>query len=776
MNIRLFSTLLLACLCTLTVACGDSNTTPPGTSDVLVGSDVTFPDTTGSDSTVCTPDCVGKVCGDDGCGGSCGTCVGGTSCGADGQCQAACVPDCTDKNCGGDGCGGFCGECGVGLTCSESGVCESACVPQCDGKVCGDDGCGGVCGQCAVGETCTNGSCEGASGECGDVTYEGCCDNGVLKSCDNGLQEADCGPDNTCGWNAEGSYYDCGFEGADPSGANPINCGEECVPSCFGKFCGSDGCGGSCGECGEGQACTEAGVCEDCTASCDGKTCGDDGCGGSCGACDDGFNCEDGTCVDPNAECGGITYEGCCNNGVLKYCENGLQEVDCVGLGSTCGWNADDGAYFCGSEGADPSGTFPIDCAACVPDCSAKFCGDDGCGGSCGECADGESCNAQFQCEGVICTPDCEGKECGADGCGGQCGPDCGIGNFCDANGQCQACVPQCDGKSCGPDSCGGSCGTCGDGQTCDGDGQCVDGPCVADCEGKVCGSDGCGGTCGECDGGLTCSEGACVESASCEGLCGSYDAENNCQCDDFCFFIGDCCDDVCTTCADIFEDQCCEPSCEGKQCGDDGCGGSCGEPCAEGSYCNAEFQCVEEVCEPQCEGKQCGADGCGGTCGICDDNQGCTEDGQCVESAPELSGTWVNTYTFETPQAPYLDCQLTRNISSVGPSDVLCENCDYAWTVLITPSGTDCGEWIGEVEESTTQMGLDVASGDLYLINDETGAWGLFAGEGTVVGNVYTGSFSTGPVYYIDMNESGDYDEGEALDLTVQIGLTWTN
>ena len=290
MNIRLFSTLLLACLCTLTVACGDSNTTPPGTSDVLVGSDVTFPDTTGSDSTVCTPDCVGKVCGDDGCGGSCGTCVGGTSCGADGQCQAACVPDCTDKNCGGDGCGGFCGECGVGLTCSESGVCESACVPQCDGKVCGDDGCGGVCGQCAVGETCTNGSCEGASGECGDVTYEGCCDNGVLKYCDNGLQEADCGPDNTCGWNAEGSYYDCGFEGADPSGANPINCGEECVPSCFGKFCGPDGCGGSCGECGDGFVCKADGLCED---PCGNGLCevGETpyACPGDCGEC---FNTE----------------------------------------------------------------------------------------------------------------------------------------------------------------------------------------------------------------------------------------------------------------------------------------------------------------------------------------------------------------------------------------------------------------------------------------------------------------------------------------------------
>ena len=37
-----------------------------------------------------------------------------------------------------------------------------------------------------------------------------------------------------------------------------------------------------------------------------------------------------------------------------------------------------------------------------------------------------------------------------------------------------------------------------------------------------------------------------------------------------------------------------CESSCDGKVCGDDGCGGSCGD-CAEGSACTATGQCVEE-------------------------------------------------------------------------------------------------------------------------------------------------------------------------------------
>jgi hypothetical protein len=34
-----------------------------------------------------------------------------------------------------------------------------------------------------------------------------------------------------------------------------------CVPSCGGKECGPDGCGGTCGGCPQGMSCTGAGVC-----------------------------------------------------------------------------------------------------------------------------------------------------------------------------------------------------------------------------------------------------------------------------------------------------------------------------------------------------------------------------------------------------------------------------------------------------------------------------------------------------------------------------------
>lgn len=76
-------------------------------------------------------------------------------------------------------------------------------------------------------------------------------------------------------------------------------------------------------------------------------------------------------------------------------------------------------------------------------------------------------------------------------------------------------------------------------------------------------------------------------------------------------------------------EENVCQPQCGGKQCGPDGCGGSCGVcPCEECSP-NATA-CIDEVCVPQngecCDVVEClascGADKdcmvqCGGTCDI---------------------------------------------------------------------------------------------------------------------------------------------------------------
>ena len=85
----------------------------------------------------------------------------------------------------------------------------------------------------------------------------------------------------------------------------------------------------------------------------------------------------------------------------------------------------------------------------------------------------------------------------------------------------------------------------------------------------------------------------------------------------------------------------CC--GCGGRNCGDDGCGSSCGtctapQTCGGGGtagVCGAS-------CTPDCAGKNCGSDGCGGSCGTCTAPQACGGGGSpgvCGACTPSCSG-----------------------------------------------------------------------------------------------------------------------------------------
>jgi len=126
-----------------------------------------------------------------------------------------------------------------------------------------------------------------------------------------------------------------------------------------------------------------------------------------------------------------------------------------------------------------------------------------------------------------------------------------------------------------------------------------------------------------------------------------------------------------------------CEPSCSSRNCGPDGCGGSCGTcaadqectaagvcfggpgcdtsanggcggcacqacVCARDPYCcdgSWDLTCIGEcmadcggcgACTPLCSGRACGPDGCGGSCGACPGGRTCSADGLCVAPPPE--------------------------------------------------------------------------------------------------------------------------------------------
>ena len=298
------------------------------------------PDALDVDTTPCSPNCEGKVCGSDGCGGDCGTCEPGQGCNGSGQCgskQITCTPDCVP-----------CKACTSQEDCSESEICQvvmagsyclttcltdsdcalgescigNTCTPfkSCAPKECGPDGCGGICGECDEGSICSSGKCNsGAEEGCGDIPAGvGCCDGDTHKVCEFlSVKTTDCAELGfTCGWNNLHAMYSCGFEGSSPLPQYPKQCGEVCVPDCEGKGCGTDGCGGSCGECAEGEVCSDESMC--CSPNCEGKSCGEsDGCGGTCTACPEGEICRDDTnvCCKPcceGKECGGNCCGGNC--------------------------------------------------------------------------------------------------------------------------------------------------------------------------------------------------------------------------------------------------------------------------------------------------------------------------------------------------------------------------------------------------------------------------------------------------------------------------------
>jgi hypothetical protein len=197
---------------------------------------------------------------------------------------------------------------------------------------------------------------------------------------------------------------------------------EPCVPSCVGRQCGNDGCGGSCGECMSPSFCDPDGLCQShwgngCTTS---EDCGS----GICLRYSDGTGyCSKRDCLD-NESCAnyapGETAEMCCVDvgGEFKVCLKIDPGYSCGNQDRTCGQSCvgqmdsacdPDHACLSGSSVycSHPCVTNPDcdDCQAEDPDTTFQ------CmviGGSDSYCiaANGATCTASSQCDpGEACTP-----------------------------------------------------------------------------------------------------------------------------------------------------------------------------------------------------------------------------------------------------------------------------------------------------------------------------------------------------------------------------------
>lgn len=216
----------------------------------------------------------------------------------------------------------------------------------------------------------------------------------------------------------------------------------QCVPSCSGRSCGNDGCGGSCGNCNSGQLCSQNGTCvnpvcstnNDCN---DSNPCSEDVClypGTSLAACSNstptGYseNCsgftEYGSCVFSNGVPTALCSTGTCRVGtrrvcsgtVLQNCESQDPRLDyCANKCEGEPDNFNTGACLGGSAGVcrgTGNGSACVymgetkTCAAALNWPAGSFIGSAGCNGNC----TGYDTSA---CEPVVCDglrpPDPEG-------------------------------------------------------------------------------------------------------------------------------------------------------------------------------------------------------------------------------------------------------------------------------------------------------------------------------------------------------------------------------
>ena len=581
------------------------------------------------DDNDCTED---KCTGEDGCGNEV---LESGDCSNDDPCTVA--DHCVDGTCIGDPV-----ECEddnpcTDNACTETGGCE---YPPNEDSC--DDG-----NPCTLADTCLQGECKGTDVACDCLSDENCAEledgdlcNGTLV-CDTAQYPYKCvvSPD---------TVVIC----LDPVGDN--------------AFCLQPHCEAATGECSfvpnhEGFLCDNADACA-VNDKCAGGVCG----GGGDVNCNDGNPCTDDSCA-PESGCVYENNDLACNDGDVCTTQDQCVDGECPGGPALA---CSDGSVCNGIETCDPE-------TGCVA-------------GELLVCSDGNVCNGVETCDPAAgCQAgqalDCDdGNVCTDDTCDPVVGcaysvnqTDCDDGNTCTdgdtcAGGWCMAGTLQdCDDTNeCTKDSCAPATGCvnipvqngplCGPGPPW----ECVEGACTChpQCGGKECGADNCDGNCGECEANEVCNTGVCEcvpEGAQCGAVC--------CEPGETCH-----------------QDSCCAPDCGGKECGFDGCGGSCGDCPGPQNAC-VNFKCI---CQPDCDGKECGPDGCEASCGECDDGNSCTVDA--------CGGSWVCQHSLTRWQdqgdGTIWDCETGLLWSKAGSNN---ETTIYS-TAVNYCSNLTTGGWIG--------------------------------------------------------------------------------
>ena len=544
-------------------------------------------------------------------------------------------------------------DAGTGVETVDGG--KEVCTPNCEGKECGSNGCNGDCGTCKFQlETCTDeGLCEPTS--C-DSTKD--CPGDLLCNKDLGqcvvcVGDEDCPGGQTCG--------------ADNECHEEIPCQSDLDCKDLGLICDKDD--GKCVECLGSEDCADEQYCLEtycvddiCTAGesyCDGldvTTCNDEGSAEEVTkTCTEIQYCEAGQCLD--LVC--TPDDQWCDDDIAKKCASDGKsvesETDCSGSDQFCldgvclNCTCEPGATLCDGdftmvECADNCvDTFGIPCDP-QKSCSAGSCvswlcepGSVFCDGDVYKVCSGNGLSIQYE-------KNCADKDkyCSVNGCADSVCPP--LEKFCFSNTQYALCAA--DGMTYQAYDCPGQ-------HYCEG-GEClawVCEPTVASCSenvAKTCNPQGSGFLnvvdCGEQ--GKSCADGVCLDCIpqcdgkecgdnGCDGTCGVCDEPAGADC-----VAGILCvEGACTLEVQqffCFVEESCVPSgtenpdnsCDKCQPNDSQIGWS---PVGDGMPCSGGLTCHDGVCcDFDCTDKQCGPDGCGGFCGDCQPNVTCV-DGLCL-------------------------------------------------------------------------------------------------------------------------------------------------